>query len=1135
MVFLLLPLSLIEAFAEVGDSVEVEGLIVEQTEKGNKGGFTFEGDTLTISEKATSSTSCGNTTYTEKTTTVKLKNNTGADIKLKFTGSLDNGGSATIGGASFSSGMEINLAAGGEAAIAVTSAKNANETKLTLTIERSVADQVKTTFLLPENGSYSVDGEEITAETEKNNSAAKTYELVATPASGYSFFGWYNENTETYVSYAATYKTKFDAPAKIKPVFVKSEIAIFGVGSDSYYELDKAINAASSGSTKTIILLNDGTLAAGNYTIPSGVTLLIPYDSANTLCTTKPTTKDRENDYGSKDMYYVPEISAFRTLTMETGANITVNGAISVSGSQLAGGNYCGSPTGPLGYINMREGSTITVNDGGNLYVWGYICGSGSVTIERGGTIYEDFQVNDWSGGTATTNMLENKERVFPMSQFSVQNVEVLLTIKAGASEKVYMSANITLAGHQGSDVPFCGDDGMFKLSNGYLTRIYNSETGKIEFKLYGDASISPLKVSMKLSLIGTKTIDSAKYDLPINGFMRIEAVEGTVTMNQSIALLPGAELIIGEGANGKLGSGINVYVYDFDAWGNYCGSGNKALSAVPNTSAGRNTKYSSLNYLYASNLLPDAKVIVNGTIDASQGNVYLVYGNSTTATADITGTGKVIVKKGSATATYQATYNGEDKDFHSIAVKNALLKNADGTYVSIESIASDAVIALQYDANEGKWICVDPPASGHVGHNYLEEIIAPTCTTDGTKTSTCLVCGNVKIEILPAAHTEVIDAAKDPTCTETGLTEGSHCSVCGETLVAQTPVDALGHNYDAVVTDPTCTENGFTTHTCSRCGDSYIDSETNALGHDYEAVVTAPTCTEKGYTTYTCACGHSYTADEVEAKGHSYDEGVVTTKPTCEADGVKTFTCANCGDTKTEAVEALGHNYSAVVTDPTCTEKGYTTYTCACGHSYTADEVEAKGHSYDDGVVTTKPTCEADGVKTFTCANCGDTYTEVVTSPGHNYDAVVTAPTCTEKGYTTHTCSACGNSYTDTEIDALDHNYDAVVTAPTCTEKGFTTHTCSRCGDSYIDSETDALGHSFEHGECVCGDVKLGDTNGDGDVTTSDVGILNAFVLGKISLSEEQLILADVNGDGKITTADVALLNAYALGKIQL
>ena len=46
---------------------------------------------------------------------------------------------------------------------------------------------------------------------------------------------------------------------------------------------------------------------------------------------------------------------------------------------------------------------------------------------------------------------------------------------------------------------------------------------------------------------------------------------------------------------------------------------------------------------------------------------------------------------------------------------------------------------------------------------------------------------------------------------------------------------------------------------------------------HSYEAVVTEPTCTEGGYTTYTCECGDTYTADETDALGHSYENGVCT------------------------------------------------------------------------------------------------------------------------------------------------------------------------------------------------------------------------------------------------------------------
>jgi hypothetical protein len=66
---------------------------------------------------------------------------------------------------------------------------------------------------------------------------------------------------------------------------------------------------------------------------------------------------------------------------------------------------------------------------------------------------------------------------------------------------------------------------------------------------------------------------------------------------------------------------------------------------------------------------------------------------------------------------------------------------------------------------------------------------------------------------------------------------------------------DKLGHSYNAVVTAPTCTEGGYTTHTCTRCGDSYTDSETSATGHtpgDW-TTVTEPTIGIEGKKQQSC------------------------------------------------------------------------------------------------------------------------------------------------------------------------------------------------------------------------------------------------------------------------------------------
>ena len=423
-------------------------------------------------------------------------------------------------------------------------------------------------------------------------------------------------------------------------------------------------------------------------------------------------------------------------------------------------------------------------------------------------------------------------------------------------------------------------------------------------------------------------------------------------------------------------------------------------------------------------------------------------------------------------------------------------------------------------------------PAKGHRFSGLV--VTSATCTEDGYITITCGDCGSVFVSGIDAeadqylndhpyfnlkakGHTEVVDAAVAPTCTETGLTEGKHCSVCDEILVEQEVVSALGHEYTAVVTAPDCVNGGYTTYTCSVCGDTYIADEVAALGHTnadpvvenkveadcvnngsydkviycatcgeelsretitvpapghiYNAVVTAPTCTEGGYTTYTCsACGDTYVADQVAALGHSYDEGVVTVEPSCEGTGVKTFTCAACGDSYTETVDALGHDYKAVVTAPTCTEGGYTTHFCSrCPAAYVTDETEALGHSYDDGVITAAPTCVDTGVKVFTCAACGGVYSEPVAALGHTYETVVTAPDCENAGYTTYTCSVCGYSYIADEVPALGHTAgEAVVeneVAATCTTPGSydTVIYCSVCEAelSREVTEVPALGHT--------------------------------------------------------------------------
>ncbi len=74
-----------------------------------------------------------------------------------------------------------------------------------------------------------------------------------------------------------------------------------------------------------------------------------------------------------------------------------------------------------------------------------------------------------------------------------------------------------------------------------------------------------------------------------------------------------------------------------------------------------------------------------------------------------------------------------------------------------------------------------------------------PTCTEKGTKTFTCQNDEDHTYteDVNALGHTEEAVASKAPTCTEAGLTDGTKCSVCDETLTAQTEIAALGHKYD--------------------------------------------------------------------------------------------------------------------------------------------------------------------------------------------------------------------------------------------------------------------------------------------------------------------------------------------------
>ena len=463
-------------------------------------------------------------------------------------------------------------------------------------------------------------------------------------------------------------------------------------------------------------------------------------------------------------------------------------------------------------------------------------------------------------------------------------------------------------------------------------------------------------------------------------------------------------------------------------------------------------------------------------------------------------------------------------------ATEKELLKIYEANKLMIVSMEVTAGKTYQFLKGDSEtaiyYIGYLPESAVNAQHDcaYYERTTA-TCTSGGTTTKTCLVCGkSEQYSVGALGHHYVDTEGYDSTCTSKGKTAGTHCVNCGDVTKASKDIDKKPHEYQNDICI-TCGGLAADLHTfnkdgvCTGCGTKVEDANNSEFSYVISHSIDFTTGKEKDYAEYRtyflprgiCTLDGSgkYVIMKSLDNYESYIEFTVASPATL------IVTAASTGRTNTtnfiledvngNIISERNNRVQAVGVDGTTfiytiAEAG--TYRFVCTSTDRVGRLMsmkiAENHTYTIETITKDPTCTEAGEKTLSC-NCGQFITEVIPATGHHFvdgecsvchekdlenckhtnsTETVVAPTCTTKGYTTYKCNDCGTVTKGAETPATGHTeVEDVAVEATCTATGLTAGShCSVCKIILVKQEVVAkIAHNYGDGEsCIaCGESK--------------------------------------------------------------
>ena len=475
------------------------------------------------------------------------------------------------------------------------------------------------------------------------------------------------------------------------------------IGTTPYTTLEEALEFVNqhTGTAYTITMLKGYTLPAGDYTLPAKVTLLVPYNG-QTATKTHP-----ERVYA----YTTP--SANIKLTFAAGAHMDVSGVIEVGSKQAAKeqtGGKNGCPHQSYGWIYMNAGSTITLEEGAQLYAWGYITGSGEIDAKRNSTVHEMFQLLDWRGGSATSDMVGNSERSMPVNQYAIQNIECPIKFRPGSAELCDGTVNMSSSPYSFNDVKLIGVEttveanrSLFMMKNEdmsedtWVRKRYDATKDQQIYEVNSSAYLGGISLKVTgLPLIGTINIKSTDYVMPITNNMKIHVLTGKLEITQDMELTPGAEIEIDKEATAYIQSGTSLYVFDLDEWDpfSYDKNGNPDAHSykVPYSPTKGSISQKRV-------VTKDAEVNIHGKL-VLNGNLYTTAGGANVYSSN-EDAGTIMFGKTAPSSTTVYVGNLTSNSYNAKTANPAWLMNGDGAY----ALNADESKATAGTAKDKSWI----------------------------------------------------------------------------------------------------------------------------------------------------------------------------------------------------------------------------------------------------------------------------------------------------------------------------------------------------------------------------------------------------------------------------------------------